>query len=170
MSGGEIEGAAVRLRPIARDVAAVLLDGGVPAGIDFAPGYPSPFSLEVMDLLVGPRSAEVGSAFNPSFVVRKDDGAIVGEIGFTLDEQAATAVLGYAIVESCWGRGYASDALRALIAHLHDDPRVTRMTAQTPVLHGASRRVMEKAGMRLADERLGEVDGEMVELAIYEVA
>ncbi len=46
---------------------------------------------------------------------------------------------------------------------------MTLITAQTPVLHGASRRVMEKAGMRLADERLGEVDGELVELAIYEL-
>ena len=29
---------------------------------------------------------------------------------------------------------------------------------------------MEKAGMRLCDERLGEVDGELVELVVYELA
>ena len=100
--------------------------------------------------------------------MRKDDGAVVGEIGYSFDAASSTAQLGYSIVEPCWGRGYATDALRALVAHLRRDPRVRRIAAQTLAGHGASRRVMEKAGMRLCDERLGEVDGELVELAVYE--
>ncbi len=62
-----------------------------------------------------PRAAR---GFNPYFVVcRADangDGAVVGEIGFSLDERSGTATLGYSIVEPCWGRGYATEALRAL--------------------------------------------------------
>jgi RimJ/RimL family protein N-acetyltransferase len=174
VSDGEIAFTRVLLRPIAREVAAELLAGRAPDGIAFASGYPSRFSLEVMDLLAGERAAEGGSGFDPYFVVRLDDGgdgegAVVGEIGCSYDERSGTATLGYSIVEPCWGRGYATAALRMLIAQLRTDPRVTRITAQAPVLHGASRRVMEKAGMQLADERLGEVDGELVELAIYEL-
>lgn len=164
-----IEGEEVRLEPISREVAAALLDGRAPEGIVFADDYPSRFSLEVMDILAGPRAATAdGSGFNPSFVVRKSDGVVVGEIGYSLAGSAAQ--LGYSIVESCQGRGHATDALRALIAHLRDDPRVRRIRAETVVDHVASRRVMEKAGMVLCDERLGEVDGELAEVVIYELA
>ncbi|MEA2219175.1 MAG: [ribosomal protein S5]-alanine N-acetyltransferase [Solirubrobacteraceae bacterium] len=169
MSVARTDGASVVLRPIARDVAAALRDGATPAGVAFADGYPTQFSLEVMDLLCGPRASDGGARFEPCFVVRREDGAVVGEIGYGFDAASATAQLGYAIVEPCWGRGYATDALRALVAHLRADPHVRRITAQTLVGHGASRRVMEKAGMRLCDERLGEVDGELVELVVYEV-
>ena len=163
-----IEGVAVRLEPIAHAVAETLLAGGEPAGIVFADGYPTQFSLEVMDLLAGPRAASgdlVG--FTPSFVVRKEDGVVVGEMGYSLSE--STAQLGYSIVESCQGRGYATDALRALVAWLGGEPGVQRIYAETLVEHAASRRVMEKAGMRLCDERLGDVDGVLRELVVYEL-
>lgn len=167
MIAAPIEGARVRLRPIPRDVATQLLAGSAPDDFAFAAGYPSRFSLEVMDLLAGPRSSKAGPSFCPCFVERKADGAVVGEIGCALDAQAATATLGYSIVEPCWGRGYATDALRALVEHLRADPRVKRIVATAPVAHGASRRVMEKAGMALRDQ-LQEVDGRLVEVAVYE--
>jgi len=165
----EIAGGAVVLRPIEHDAAAALLDGRAPPDMAFAPGYPSRFSLEVMDLVAGPRAAREGHGFVPWFVVRKDDEAVVGEIGYSFDEDTATATLGYSIVEPSWGRGHATDALRALVEHLHGEPRVRRLMANTLAGHVASRRVMEKAGMRLAGERLGEEDGELVELVVYEL-
>lgn len=166
-----IEGEAVVLRPIARDVAAALLAGRAPEGIAFADGYPSEFSLEVMDLLSGPRAATGdGEGFRPCFVVRREDEVVVGEIGCSISSSDSSARVGYSIVGPCQGRGYATDALRALLASLRADPRVGRITAETLTGHVASRRVLEKAGMRLCDERLGEVDGEVVELAVYEAA
>jgi RimJ/RimL family protein N-acetyltransferase len=164
-----IEGELVRLVPISRAVAAALLAGRAPEGIVFADGYPSEFSLEVMDLVAGARAATPdGAGFQPCFVVRKEDDVVVGETGCS--RSGSTARVGYSIVEPCQGRGYATDALRALLAWLRADPRVERITAETLVGHGASRRVMEKAGMRVCDERLGEVDGELVELVVYEAA
>jgi RimJ/RimL family protein N-acetyltransferase len=165
-----IEGETVRLEPIGREVAAALLDGRAPEALVFAAGYPSEFSLEVMDILAGPRAASTDAAgFHPRFVVRKEDGVVVGEIGCSIAPDA-TAMVGYSIVGSCQGRGYATDALRALLASLRDDPRVARITAQTLVDHLASRRVMEKAGMRVHAERLGEVDGVLAEVVVYEAA
>jgi len=163
-----LEGETVLVHPVTYEAAVALLRGEVPAGLVFADGYPSAFSLEVMELLAGPRRAEV-AGFEPSFVVRREDGVVVGEIGGTLDAESATATVGYAIVESCWGCGYATDALRTLIAHLREDPRVARIAAQTFVEHVASRRVMEKAGMVLRDEHLGESDGMLRQMAYYEI-
>jgi hypothetical protein len=72
-----IEGEAVVLRPIAREVALALLEGLQPSGVVFAEGYPSRFSLEVMDILAGPRAATTdGRGFAPCFVVRKADGRL----------------------------------------------------------------------------------------------
>ena len=168
MSATQLSGETVLLHPVARETAAELLAGRTPAGLAFADGYPSRYSLEVMDLLAGPRAAEAGPNFHSWFVVRRDDGAIVGEMGYSFDGESATATVGYSIVEPSWGQGYATDGVRALIRHLRADPSVRRIMANTLVEHVASRRVMEKAGMRLGGERLGEEDGELVELVFYE--
>ena len=96
------------------------------------------------------------------------DGAVVGEIGAGLDAATGTARVGYTVVEPSWGRGYATQALRALLATLRADPRVRRVVAETLAGHRASRRVMEKAGMRLSGERVGEVDGRVETLVTYE--
>jgi len=45
---------------------------------------------------------------------------------------------------------------------------VRRVVAETLEEHTASRRVMEKAGMRYHDARVGEVDGRTVALVVYE--
>ena len=55
--------------------------------------------------------------------------------------------LGYRLVRSAWGQGFATEASLALIevARQQGAPRVV---ATTDVLNVGSRRVMEKAGMR----------------------
>jgi RimJ/RimL family protein N-acetyltransferase len=161
----ELDTGRLVLRPIDPEVARALLEGRTPDGVRLAPGYPSRFSVEVLEMVAGAQpGADTG--FGPYFMVRKADGAVVGEIGAGLD--GTTAQVGYTVVEPSWGQGYATEALRALLAHLLADPRVDRVLADTLVGHTASRRVMEKAGMRLRDRRRGEVDGEQVELVVYE--
>jgi RimJ/RimL family protein N-acetyltransferase len=163
----EIDAGRLVLRAIDPDVALALLEGRRPEGVVFAPGYPSQFSLEVMDMVAGARAGQAGG-FGPYFMVRKADRAVVGEIGAHLLAAPATAQVGYSVVEPCWGQGYATEALRALLAHALADPGVHRVVAETLVGHVASRRVMEKAGMRLHGHRTGEVDGRMEELVVYE--
>ena len=162
----EIDAGRLVLRPIGQDVARALLDGRAPEGVVLADGYPSQFSLEVLEMVAGARP-DPGPGYGPYFMVRKADGAVVGEIGAGLD--GATAQVGYTVVEPSWGQGYATEALGALLARLLADPEVERVVAETLAGHGASRRVMEKAGMRLHGTRTGEVDGEQAELVVYEL-
>jgi len=162
----EIDAGRLVLRPIGQDVARALLDGRAPEGVVLADGYPSQFSLEVLEMVAGARPGP-GGGYGPYFMVRKADGAVVGEIGAGLD--GATAQVGYTVVEPSWGQGYATEALGALLARLLADPEIERVVAETLAGHGASRRVMEKAGMRLHGTRAGEVDGEQAELVVYEL-
>lgn len=161
----QIDAGRLVLRPIYRAVARMLLDGGTPRGLSFAAGYPSRFTREVMELVV--EAAQPGR-FGPYFMIRKADGVVVGEIGCSLNVDSATGKVGYTVVEPCWGRGYATEALRALLAHVLAEPDVDRVVAETMVEHIASRRVMEKAGMRYCGQRLEAAGDESMDLVVYE--
>ena len=56
--------------------------------------------------------------------------------------------LGYRLRRSAWGQGYATEGSRALIHKGFTDLDVERVYAETMVVNTASRRVMEKAGLR----------------------
>lgn len=62
--------------------------------------------------------------------------------------------LGYRLRRSAWGKGYATEASRALIAHAFDVLHDTRVTAHAFRANRASTRVMEKVGMTFEREVL----------------
>jgi RimJ/RimL family protein N-acetyltransferase len=55
--------------------------------------------------------------------------------------------LGYRLRRAAWGRGYATEGSRALIAKAFTDLGVRRVHAETMAVHDASRAVMERAGL-----------------------
>lgn len=57
--------------------------------------------------------------------------------------------LGYRLLPSAWGRGYATEAARALVRHAFTALDVDRVVATTMTVNTASRRVMEKSGLTL---------------------
>lgn len=57
--------------------------------------------------------------------------------------------LGYRLNASAWGRGFATEGSIALIDHGFSTGRIRRVVAETMAVNVGSRRVMEKAGMRL---------------------
>lgn len=57
--------------------------------------------------------------------------------------------LGYRLRRSAWGRGLATEGSVALVRAAFTDLGAARVVAETMAVHVASRRVMEKAGLRL---------------------
>lgn len=57
--------------------------------------------------------------------------------------------LGYRLRRSVWGRGYATEGSRALVDKAFADLGVERVYAETMAVNTASRRVLEKTGLRL---------------------
>jgi len=57
--------------------------------------------------------------------------------------------LGYRLRRSAWGRGLATEGSRALVDAAFAEQGARRVYAQAMVVNTASRRVMEKAGLRL---------------------
>ena len=69
----------------------------------------------------------------------------VGSIGVTLEGNRA--LFGYVLGRAHWGRGYMTEALRALLDWTDTQPEIFRAWAFCDVDNPASARVMEKAGM-----------------------
>jgi RimJ/RimL family protein N-acetyltransferase len=84
-------------------------------------------------------------------VTEKSSGRFVGwfHLRPVAAEQPDEVELGYRLLRSVWGKGYATEGSRALIDKGFAELGVQRVVAFTMVVHVASRRVMEKAGLRL---------------------
>ena len=62
-----------------------------------------------------------------------------------------TRRLGYRLRRDAWGRGYATEGSRALIEEAFQHWEIERIVARTLVGNAASRRVMEKCGLRFEE-------------------
>ena len=83
-------------------------------------------------------------ARNHAFMlIRKEDPAVLGSVGF--GGPARVAELGYALGRAYWGRGYATEAVGAMLKHA-GMLGLRRLDAYSFVDNLASARVLEKAG------------------------
>jgi ribosomal-protein-alanine N-acetyltransferase len=87
----------------------------------------------------------------------------IGMIELRLEEFKAD--IGYVLARNYWGRGYMTEALRALIAWCFEQPWIYRVWAVCDTENLASARVMEKAGL----QREGRLRREIIHPNITEV-
>jgi [ribosomal protein S5]-alanine N-acetyltransferase len=82
-------------------------------------------------------------------IVLKESQRLIGR--FQMEEwsdENRRATVGYLLGKQYWGNGYATEALRAVIAYLFEQTTVNRIDTFAWAENSASIRVMEKAGMR----------------------
>ncbi len=81
-------------------------------------------------------------------VTEKPDDRMIGFCGFAFppDRPGIVEVI-YAFAPSCWGRGYATEAVRGTVAFGFDRCGLTRIEATVDPANDASKRVLEKVGM-----------------------
>jgi len=84
--------------------------------------------------------------------IEKSTGDFLGWFHFRPKEGgfADEPELGYRLLRSAWGKGYATEGSRALIDKGFTELGVQRVFAETMAVNTASRRVMEKSGLRFA--------------------
>jgi RimJ/RimL family protein N-acetyltransferase len=140
------------LRPVGSEAGEALAAGQTPEDLPVASDYPTEFSTGIG------QSVGAGTPLGPFFMHRVEDNVVVGEIGCAFVETGVVEI-GYAVVPSCWGRGYATDAVRELITRTQSIPAIERIIANTPLDRPASGRVLAKAGFTWTGETDDEHEG-----------
>ncbi|WP_406281495.1 GNAT family N-acetyltransferase [Streptomyces sp. NBC_00209] len=141
------------LHPMTPANAEYVAAGSPPTGARWAPGYPSPGERGAAARFLT-TCAESGdpSPFGPYEIRLRADGVVIGGIGFhAAPDERRSVTIGYGLVESARGQGYASEALRALLRFAREQG-VARVRGDADTGNIASQHVMTAAGMRLVDE------------------
>ncbi len=112
---------------------------------------------------------------NPTFygwaVILENE--VIGSIGlFNVDDDADQAELGYSIESKWWGKGYATEAARAVLNHAFTQVGFHRIYASHHIENTASGQVLRKLGMQyegtLRDGQKN-TDGSYSDLKLYAI-
>jgi RimJ/RimL family protein N-acetyltransferase len=80
-------------------------------------------------------------------VLHADGGALIGTASlFHLDRSNRRAEIGYALLRSAWGHGYAREAVRALVGEAFTGLDLNRLEADIDPRNDASARLLERLG------------------------
>jgi ribosomal-protein-alanine N-acetyltransferase len=138
----------------AEHVAAVTSGRRLPG---WAPDFPSAGDREIAGML--DRNGLPGdpcTVFGQRLVVERETGLTVGGIGFFGPPEDGRVEIGYGLVESRRGRGYATEAATAMVRLALSLPEVTEVVALVDPGNAASVRVLEKTGLRFRSHDGGE--------------
>ena len=144
----EIITARLALRPVTSgEVTAVL--GGLRRR-DWADDFPADGDRVIAGLLArtGLPDDDVARRFGHRLVVERDTGLVVGGAGFFGPPRDGEVEIGYGIVPSRQRRGYATEAVQAMVADVLR-AGVHTVTANVDLDNPASIRVLDKCGMTL---------------------
>jgi len=104
-------------------------------------------------------------------VEERTSGLLVGDVGLSpADGEPGVIKVGYTIAPIYQGRGYATEAVRALVDYSFGTLEADVVRAYADAENTRSIRVMEKTGMRLVERFSGRDGGEVWVGVRYEVA
>lgn len=115
----------------------------------------------------------IGRLPETNFAIASINDEAVGGIGFILQQDVAyrSAEIGYWLGEEYWGRGLATDAVRAITDYTFAEYDICRLYAHVFEWNIASTRVLEKAGY-LFEGRLKKSvtkDGKSIDQLMYAI-
>lgn len=88
----------------------------------------------------------VASTIDTVFLIERER-AVIGLVGISWEDENAPE-LGYCLGVDHWGKGYATEAARAVIDYAFEEYAIERLMSGARVLNPASRHVLEKCGFQ----------------------
>lgn len=130
--------------------------------------YPHPLEksrrlVESVSTMAGPENDEWWMA-----VVCEAGGTAIGDLAVNLTWDSRSAEVGYSLDREQWGKGYAAEALAALVDYLFDTVGVTRVFGMLDPANVASAMVLERTGFlyegrtRSSYWKAGEVSDDLI--------
>ncbi|MGV9303936.1 GNAT family N-acetyltransferase [Nonomuraea sp. NPDC003727] len=145
LSGTDLITDRLVLRPWSSAELAAVLDG--PRLAHWAEDFPSEGD-RVIAGFIAEHPAAAGE-YGQRQIVERETGLVVGAIGLFWPPNDGSLEIGYGVVPSRRGRGYATEAAGAMVAFAFTAPGVHTVHAGVEQANPASARVLEKAGLRL---------------------
>lgn len=138
------------LHPMNADEAARVVAREPGEGDRWAPGYPDDVDVEGARHYLG-HCAKTGDPqpFGCYEIRRRADGHAIGGLGFNRPPDVSGVPIGYGLIPSARGNGYASEALRELLRFARSRG-ITRVRGDADHGNVASQHVMAAVGMRFA--------------------
>lgn len=100
----------------------------------------------------------------------KETGKLIGSGGAYFNEEKNTYSIGYNLAHDCWGKGYATEAMQAIMDYLVKEQGAKHFIAEHAVDNPASGRVMEKLGLKYyADGSYTCFDGRVFQAKFYKM-
>ncbi|WP_235036872.1 GNAT family N-acetyltransferase [Actinomadura sp. K4S16] len=134
------------LRPWPRDEIAAVLSGDRRA--HWADDFPAEGDRDIAGFIA--EHPSVLDAHGQRQIIERATGLVVGTTGLFWPPTDGVVEFGYGVVPSRRGRGYATEAARAIVAFALAAPEVDAVLATVEPSNTASVRVLEKAGLRHA--------------------
>ncbi len=79
-------------------------------------------------------------------IARKEDDRVIGDLWVYLIENDRMACVAVRLARACHGRGYGTEALRAMTRFCFENTELQRLWTQVDVRNAASQRILEKCG------------------------
>lgn len=147
------------------DAPAVQILAGAYEVADTTLNIPHPYPANAAIEWISSHAKGIESGTDFSFAItRREDGELLGAIGLHLAPRHNKAETGYWLGVPYWGRGYATEALRRVLAYGFEEAGLNRIYAGYFTRNPASRRVQEKAGMTFE----GIMRGDLLKNGVYE--
>ena len=110
---------------------------------------PHPYDQSMAEAWIGAHAevAERGDGLTLA-VTDKSSGALIGAVGLSISRAHRRGELGYWVAVEQWGRGYATEASRAMLDYAFGPLDLARVVAHCLTRNPGSWHVMEKLGMQ----------------------
>jgi ribosomal-protein-alanine N-acetyltransferase len=132
-----------------RDIPAIVRLAGAREVAAMVTRIPHPYTeadaVSFLDQMDGDCRAGLSAVFAVAIL---ESGELCGAVGLTISPEHQRAELGYWIGVPYWGQGYATEAASAVVAYGFGTLGLRRIFAFHFAENSASRRVLEKVGMR----------------------
>ncbi len=141
--------------PRACDAPAIKSFASLPEAARMTAAIPHPYPAGEAERFIFRARADNANGEALVLVIAQKSGArqVIGLVSATLSE-ADEIELGYIVAPGLWNRGYATEAVRALVEALFALTGAERILANVRAENPASRRVLEKCGFAYVDSGL----------------
>ncbi len=110
---------------------------------------PHPYPDGAAEEWIGGHEAEFAKGAGATWAItNRATDELVGAVGLIINEQNLRAEIGYWIGSPFWGKGFMSEAARAVLKYAFEERGLQRVFAHHFHTNPASGRVMEKIGMK----------------------